>query len=424
MTWRTEERRSFLPLLLTFLLGLFIGWWVIGWWLWPVTYSNALPQDLRPDEKGQYLAMVAESYAATGDLATAQRRIETWPRDQLAQDITTVQGRLAAGNPVAASQLQRLAPARNVPAAAARPQAAPTARPPQTASSPLPALTGTLRQVCVGAIWVVVLLLGIAAIAWLWRQWQLRSGRRSAGGPGQAPDLTAPYRSPSVDAGPGDIAEQEQSRWEAVGDTMGEAARDDFGDLSPAPYAPQPAARPPAVESASPMGAAAPAMRAASLIAGDLGRTPAAAVPAPAQLAPIHVDEFLASYHAGEPDYDEAFDVKDEAGVVVGQCGMSLMMPIGRGSDQAAALQVWLWEERDQYTQVKVLMSDSAYRDTALRDQLAEENPAIPIRQGSEFDLETHRLILHGTVEKILYDEQDAGRIFSYLAVRLQVAQR
>ena len=35
----------FLPAV-AFFLGLFIGWLVIGWGVWPVTYKNALPQDL------------------------------------------------------------------------------------------------------------------------------------------------------------------------------------------------------------------------------------------------------------------------------------------------------------------------------------------------------------------------------------------
>jgi hypothetical protein len=41
--------------LVAFLVGLLIGWLVIGWALWPVTWKNTLPQDLRPAERDAYL---------------------------------------------------------------------------------------------------------------------------------------------------------------------------------------------------------------------------------------------------------------------------------------------------------------------------------------------------------------------------------
>ena len=55
----------------------------------------------------------------------------------------------------------------------------------------------------------------------------------------------------------------------------------------------------------------------------------------------------MAAYHMGEPDYDEAFDINDSASQYVGQCGLGLTTPVGRGNDQAAALQVWLWDTND-----------------------------------------------------------------------------
>lgn len=55
-------------------LGLIVGWFIIGWWLWPVEYVGAGPADLRMSEKVDYLRMAAEAYAATGDAAEAQAR--------------------------------------------------------------------------------------------------------------------------------------------------------------------------------------------------------------------------------------------------------------------------------------------------------------------------------------------------------------
>jgi len=58
------------------LLGLIVGWFVIGWALWPVTYYDAAPVNLRSDLKVDYLRMAIDSYAKTGDVATAQRRYQ------------------------------------------------------------------------------------------------------------------------------------------------------------------------------------------------------------------------------------------------------------------------------------------------------------------------------------------------------------
>ncbi len=58
------------------LLGLIVGWFVIGWGLWPVTYYDAAPVNLRSDLKVDYLRMAIDSYAKSGDTATAKRRYQ------------------------------------------------------------------------------------------------------------------------------------------------------------------------------------------------------------------------------------------------------------------------------------------------------------------------------------------------------------
>ncbi len=148
---------------------------------------------------------------------------------------------------------------------------------------------------------------------------------------------------------------------------------------------------------------------------------PAAPTPTPAG-AFTRLGEFTAIYQMGEADYDEAFDLTDPAGNFLGQCGLALHNPIGRHRDQAAALEAWLWDGRDPDTKVKVLMSEGGYRDTALREQLRGDRDALPIRPGTEFELETHRLLLRGRVEKIEYaDLEPTYTIFAELVVQFQV---
>jgi len=75
-----------------FTVGLLVGWLAIGWWLWPVTYYDADPFDLRARHKVAYVTMVADSYALTHDVQLARQRLEGWPEEELAtllSDLTT-----------------------------------------------------------------------------------------------------------------------------------------------------------------------------------------------------------------------------------------------------------------------------------------------------------------------------------------------
>ena len=54
-------------------------------------------------------------------------------------------------------------------------------------------------------------------------------------------------------------------------------------------------------------------------------------------------------------------------------------------------------------------MSEGAYRDPAIRNQLKGEHEALSIRPGAEFELSSYKLVLRGTVEKLEYVEPRAG---------------
>jgi hypothetical protein len=60
-------------LVLGVILGLALGL-IIGWGLWPVTYTDTTPELLRTDLQEDYLRMAMESYSRTGDQQTALRR--------------------------------------------------------------------------------------------------------------------------------------------------------------------------------------------------------------------------------------------------------------------------------------------------------------------------------------------------------------
>jgi hypothetical protein len=56
------------------LLGLIVGWFVIGWGLWPVTYYDAAPVNMRSDLRVDYLRMSIDSFSKNQDANLAKRR--------------------------------------------------------------------------------------------------------------------------------------------------------------------------------------------------------------------------------------------------------------------------------------------------------------------------------------------------------------
>ncbi len=57
-----------------FILGLIIGLVVLGWGLFPVTYVNASPQNLRAEFQQDYLRAAIDSYSKTHDATVAKQR--------------------------------------------------------------------------------------------------------------------------------------------------------------------------------------------------------------------------------------------------------------------------------------------------------------------------------------------------------------
>ena len=58
------------------LLGLLVGWFIIGWGLWPVTYYDAAPGNLRSDLQVDYMRMSIDSYSKNQDAALAKQRYQ------------------------------------------------------------------------------------------------------------------------------------------------------------------------------------------------------------------------------------------------------------------------------------------------------------------------------------------------------------
>ncbi len=74
-------------------MGLALGL-VVGWWLWPVQYTNTAPHMLRQDYYDDYVVMVATAYEVEGDLEKARARLSLLDADEPAAPVIELAERL------------------------------------------------------------------------------------------------------------------------------------------------------------------------------------------------------------------------------------------------------------------------------------------------------------------------------------------
>ena len=81
---------------------------------------------------------------------------------------------------------------------------------------------------------------------------------------------------------------------------------------------------------------------------------------------------WFTTYELGEDTYDESFSIETQMGEFLGECGVGISEMVGVGDPaKVTAFEVWLFDKSDIRTVTKVLMSEHAYQDEALRARLA-----------------------------------------------------
>jgi hypothetical protein len=75
-------------------IGLALGF-AVGWWLWPVQYTNTAPDVLRRDYRDDYIVMVATAYAlGDGGSDRAQERLRLLDAENPADPVVELAERL------------------------------------------------------------------------------------------------------------------------------------------------------------------------------------------------------------------------------------------------------------------------------------------------------------------------------------------
>ena len=137
---------------------------------------------------------------------------------------------------------------------------------------------------------------------------------------------------------------------------------------------------------------------------------------------PAPIKQWSGTYTLGQDNYDEFFTIETTDGAFLGESGIGILEVVPNTSPkQVMAFDVGLFDKTDITTLSRVVMSEHAYNDQAIRSKV-EENPqaeAVLAQPGSSFTLETSALQVDATIEELVYG---GGNVyFEKLKMKLDV---
>jgi hypothetical protein len=338
-------RDAWIAIGLAFILGLFVGWLLLGYALFPVQYTNADPWDLRPSAKEQYVAMVADSFTVNHDLNLARTQLRGFKTDDLTSILRSlIAQRNQQGQGDVAARLATFGVSYGL-SLTTTPATAPAAT------------SGGGSLISSFGPYLLILLLVIVAVALVFLFYPRFRAQ------GAVPALRTPKRS--------------------------QPAYEDMPQMTPA------AARPMAAAAASPVPAA--------------PRTAPISMPAPQpapRAAPggKSLGTFAATYKFGDDNYDTAFTLETARNEFLGECGMGISENIGEGKpDKVTAFDLWLFDKTDVRTVTQILMTEHAYNDQTLRSRLAQKGELTLAEKGKHIPLQTATLRVDATIVDLVY---------------------
>jgi hypothetical protein len=132
---------------------------------------------------------------------------------------------------------------------------------------------------------------------------------------------------------------------------------------------------------------------------------------------------FNSVYILGDDLYDDSFAIETDSGEFLGECGSGISETIGVGDPKkVTATEVWLFDKNDIRTVTKVLMSEHAYNDQALRSKLAPKGDAVMATPGGIITLETQTLRIQIKVLDLQYGEGGLPPQSHFARLTVQIA--
>lgn len=339
------NQRPGLAALVAFIAGLIIGLVVLGWGLFPVEYTGADPSGLFPEYQANVVRNAAELYAFDNNQEKLRNTLSGWGGDAVACEL--------AQNSLDPADQQRLVAAATIvngTGCGSLVGAGTAAVPGATAAVPGTTADEGSSNLLPLLLLGMLLLLLLLAIFYVWnRRREIMEGATDEGG--------VTYSG----VGPGGVAP---------------------GGVAPSPKSGRPSARP---------------------SIADVGVGAAEAVAEPAA---IPIARFRTAYTRGNDTYDDSFSIENATGDFLGECGVGISETLGASTPKnITAFEVWLFDKNDIRTITKVIMSDHAFFDEALKAKLAPKGEPVLARKNETIVLETATLIINAEVTELDYGD-------------------
>ncbi len=118
----------------------------------------------------------------------------------------------------------------------------------------------------------------------------------------------------------------------------------------------------------------------------------------------IPLARFQTTFVRGHDTYDDSFSIESAEGDFLGECGVGISETIGADeSKNVTAFEVWLFDKNDIRTVTKVIMSDHAFFDEAIKAKLAPKGEPVLARPNETIVLETAALIINASISDMEY---------------------
>lgn len=135
------------------------------------------------------------------------------------------------------------------------------------------------------------------------------------------------------------------------------------------------------------------------------------------------ITQTMTTYVSGDDLYDESFSIDTQAGEFMGEYGVGVSESIGVGEPKkVTALEIWLFDKNDIKTATKVLMSEHAYSDPAIRGRLEPKGELVLVGPQAQILLETATLQLLATVVDLEYGRGPLPQNSYFERVTLELA--
>ena len=333
------KQQAILVAVAALIIGILVGWFGIGWGLWPVDFVNGNLSQTQPSLQQDWVRLTAAEYALNPNIDRAATRIGALGSSAtqvLSDTISASKG----DEQIRVIQLQQVLKLSGHLGAGAG-----TGTTGQPAAAP--SLLDQFKLPLLACSLLIVLLLAAGGVWYLYSTGALGrpAGARAAGGAG---------------AGGGGAATVTR-------------------------------VRPAAASAGRSQGDSTKASSAATIAAG----TPTGGAP---------VAQFMTTYVLGDDLYDDSFSIDAPDGSFLGECGMGISETIGVGDPKKVmAFEVWLFDKNDIRTVTKVLMSEHAFRDEALKSRLAAKGEPVLVQAGDVVSMETASLVVTARVVDMAY---------------------